>query len=510
MVGPRGAEAQGLAALWEEGFDGVLVPDVRSPDGHRTGYVLHLARLEEPVGAVRIAHAAMDPRGRRMPPVPDRFVRLDDDFFSVGQDVSYYENLRHLPDRERAEVLRALRDMASDEAVLTTALEYDVTRDSLLRYVKLATVRGQMRRLAGGGARRQSFGIGYTPPGRDGTNPPRFTFAAVPGSQPPTNIHALTGRNGVGKSFVLSRLARAVAADEPDPARFGLVTEEGRQGRSFANLVMVSFSAFDGFPLLHGDAMFDTSYVGLHVPGSAPPRFKTPNQLRRDFTNAVRACMTRERTPRWIDAMRTLDYNGGGLLEDGWLDAFESTPTVAGQIRKARALFGKLSAGHRIVILTVTRLIENVDERTLVIIDEPETHLHPPLLAAFMRTVSALLADRNGLAIVATHSPVVTQELPARCVWKLQRHGDHLRARPPGIETWGENVGVLTHEVFTLEVTESGFLKDLRTLVNQEMTYDQVLARYNHRMGSEARVALSALIAVRDGETRHEGPRDAP
>lgn len=123
MVGPRGAEGQGLAALWEEGFSGVLVLDGRSPDGHRTGYVLHLARLEEPVGAVRIAHAAMDPRERRMPPVPDRFVRLDDEFFSVGQDVSYYENLRRLPDRERAEVLQALRDMASDEGVLTAALD---------------------------------------------------------------------------------------------------------------------------------------------------------------------------------------------------------------------------------------------------------------------------------------------------------------------------------------------------------------------------------------------------
>ncbi|MQS37321.1 hypothetical protein FFZ77_17325 [Streptomyces katsurahamanus] len=449
----------------------------------------------------------MDPRGRRMPPVPDSFRRLDDEFFSVGQDVSYYERLRRLPEGERAEVLRALRDMAGDEAVLVTALEYGVTRDSLLRYVKLATVRGQMRRLAKGGARRLSFGIGYVPPARGGAIPQQFTFEAVPGSEPPTNVHALTGRNGAGKSFVLSRLARAVAAGEPDPDAFGLVTEEGRQGRSFANLVMISFSAFDAFPLLHSDAMFDTSYVGLHVPGSAPPRFKTLHQLRRDFTTAVRACMTRERTARWIGAMRTLDYDGGGLLEEGWLDAFERTPTVDGQVRRARDLFGTLSAGHRIVLLTVSRLIEHVDERTLVIIDEPETHLHPPLLAAFMRTVSTLLADRNGLAVVATHSPVVIQELPARCVWKLQRHGDQLRARQPGIETWGENVGALTHEVFTLEVTESGFLKDLRILVDQELTYAQILARYSHRMGSEARLALSALIAVRDGETRFERPQ---
>jgi hypothetical protein len=37
----------------------------------------------------------------------------------------------------------------------------------------------------------------------------------------------------------------------------------------------------------------------------------------------------------------------------------------------------------------------------------------PPLLAAMMRALSDLLVDRNGVAVVATHSPVVLQEVPA-------------------------------------------------------------------------------------------------
>ena len=64
----------------------------------------------------------------------------------------------------------------------------------------------------------------------------------------------------------------------------------------------------------------------------------------------------------------------------------------------------------------MTHLADRVAERTLVLIDEPETHLHPPLLSAFVRAMSDLLIDRNGVAIIATHSPVVLQETPRTCV----------------------------------------------------------------------------------------------
>jgi len=77
-----------------------------------------------------------------------------------------------------------------------------------------------------------------------------------------------------------------------------------------------------------------------------------------------------------------------------------------------------MSTGHAIVLLTTTRLVATVEEKTLVVMDEPESHLHPPLIAAFLRAVSNLIVDRNGVVIIATHSPVVLQEVPKTCVWK--------------------------------------------------------------------------------------------
>jgi len=128
----------------------------------------------------------------------------------------------------------------------------------------------------------------------------------------------------------------------------------------------------------------------------------------------------------------------------------------------------KLAPKAAIVLLTITRLIEFVDERTLVLLDEPEGHLHPPLLSAFIRSLVDLLIKRNGVAIIATHSPVVLQEVPQGCVWKLHRSGGISEAERPTIETFGENVGVLTREVFGLEVTNAGFHKLLKDAIEIE------------------------------------------
>lgn len=163
---------------------------------------------------------------------------------------------------------------------------------------------------------------------------------------------------------------------------------------------------------------------------------------------------------------------------------------------RARDLYRELSSGHKIVLLTVTRLVESVNERTLVLLDEPESHLHPPLLSAFIRALSDLLVNRNGVAIIATHSPVILQEVPRKCVWRLRRAGDSVAAERPDIETFGENVGTLTSEVFGLEVTNSGFHRLVAEAAAGQANYREVLEAFGGQLGSEARALLQALVTV--------------
>ena len=149
-------------------------------------------------------------------------------------------------------------------------------------------------------------------------------------------------------------------------------------------------------------------------------------------------------------------------------------------------------------LLIMTQLVATVEEKTLVLLDEPESHLHPPLLSAFIRALSNLLDNRNGVAIIATHSPVVLQEIPKSCVWKIERTGAITDSFRPKIETFGENVGTLTSEIFGLEVEKSGFHNLLTESVKRGGTYEDILKSYDNQLGREGRLLLKILIHLRD------------
>lgn len=221
--------------------------------------------------------------------------------------------------------------------------------------------------------------------------------------------------------------------------------------------------------------------------------------LAREFVKSVRACLIGAKASRWRRALEMLEADPifqeaevASLADDSDDDTFENHATE---------LFDKLSSGHKIVLLTITRLVETVEERSLVLLDEPEAHLHPPLLSAFVRALSNLLINRNGVAIIATHSPVVLQEVPRSCAWKLRRTGHVANAERPEIETFGENVGVLTREVFGLEVIQSGFHKLLGDAVERERSFEAIQLLFGDQLGSEARAIVRGLMSIREADS---------
>jgi hypothetical protein len=178
-------------------------------------------------------------------------------------------------------------------------------------------------------------------------------------------------------------------------------------------------------------------------------------------------------------------------------ERFSETDGDAAWERRARHIYETLSPGHKLVLLTLTRLVETVDERTLVLIDEPEAHLHPTLLSMLIRTLSDLLRQRNGVAIIATHSPIILREVPKACVWILRRSGEEVRADRPSIETFGENVSVLMRDVFGLDSTQSGCHRLLEeSLIKNAGSYDAIIKSFGGQLGAEARAIARGLVAA--------------
>jgi hypothetical protein len=166
-----------------------------------------------------------------------------------------------------------------------------------------------------------------------------------------------------------------------------------------------------------------------------------------------------------------------------------------------KANFHALSTGHKIVLHVIASVVSHLERKSLVLFDEPETHLHPPLLAALMHGLRLALHDLDAFAIVATHSPVVVQETLSRHVHKVVRNGDSGRIFPPEIETFGESIGTITNEVFALDATSTDYHVVLRGLAQAYGDLGAIEAALDRGLSTQARAfVMSVLAEPREGQ----------
>jgi AAA domain, putative AbiEii toxin, Type IV TA system len=454
-------------------------------------YVDEKSRVHD-LGAIKIGYFNQE-EGERVFSIGDEFVSLDDDYFSLGQSDLYYTKLNSLGPKTRNEILSFLNDIAKNEDVFEEAIKENVAKISLFRTISPATVKTQFRRIANGGLRLTDYHFRFIAPKikKDSSNYD-LTFKIEPESHPPSNIHILIGRNGVGKTYMLSCMINSLLVEgEKANGAFEFYDEEENE---FANLVSVSFSAFDDI-MPHSEIKDKTkgiqySYIGLKQFDSAKEGListKSTAKLKNEFYRSLEYCRSSQKS-RWISGIEMLESDPN--FKDANIKVLIDVEDDNEFKKQTFDIFNRLSSGHRIVLLTITKLIERLQEKSLVIIDEPEAHLHPPLLSAFIRALSELLTQTNGVAIIATHSPVILQEVPKSCAWKLRRIGAEAISERLNIETFGENVGVLTNEVFGLEVTNSGFYELLDKIAKKKKSYEEVLEYFDGQLGMEAKAIL--------------------
>jgi predicted ATPase len=437
------------------------------------------------------------------------FEFLEAKYCSLANDRKYYEKLMRVSIKTRRSYLKAIRDCAFDNSIWETFKDQHAMRASLLREVSPSDVQYTFPRILKGATELTPYDFHFEFSTKGGEGKERCEFSVRPNSKPPSNIHVLIGRNGVGKTRLLAGMADALT--ENKAASIGVVGNFAFQStkatpNEFLNLVIVSYSAFDRFdPILTGTERTEHSvpyyYIGIKAreedSKNSPRRggeprvlLKSSARMDEEFREAIEIIVSDpNRFERWANSMQILASDPGIReleIEQHINDSFE------GLIDHLAERFSVLSSGHKIVLLTITKLVEVVSDRSLVLLDEPETHLHPPLLGSFIRALSELLSSRNAVAIVATHSPVVLQEVPSSCVSFLNRSGETLRVSRPDVETFAENVGALTRKVFGLEVDQSGFYKLLKdSAVGRD--FEDVMAAFDDKIGGEGRALTRAF-----------------
>ncbi|MCM2458948.1 AAA family ATPase [Pseudomonas sp. CG7] len=303
----------------------------------------------------------------------------------------------------------------------------------------------------------------------------------------PRRIQSIVGLNGVGKTQVMARLAMLMSRFSKQAIK---EKRSALQGDDILNpvpsiygVVAVSFSAFDEFerPTQLQGEKFKYSYCGLQ---STRGRLKNKEDLLEEI-KATLASLS-------IEKRELLKKVLGNLVRVDDLETFIDEP------ENNESMYERLSAGQRLALNCVFHILSKIDRRTLILFDEPELHLHPQLLTGLLNTLSEILESQDSFAIIATHSPLVIQQLPMECVHVLRRDRMTPMVLKPTFQTFGESLSELTKFVFSS--TEAD--RDYRSILDRmyaEANHDieAVRAIFSNQLSLSADIYLESLQEVR-------------
>ena len=120
-------------------------------------------------------------------------------------------------------------------------------------------------------------------------------------------------------------------------------------------------------------------------------RLKSVETLAREFSELIVRIEQAGSMPLLLSALRPLIADPSFAELQGQLsDLIDSAESRV-------PLFLSWSTGHKIALHVIVQLVANARPRSLVLFDEPEAHLHPPLMAALMHAVRLVLTSGERL-----------------------------------------------------------------------------------------------------------------
>lgn len=456
----------------------VLEPNSWDDYSYQTSHDLFLyknANIRVEIGLVKI----LDGRSN-LTSIPNSFFELPAEMCSLGQTLEYYSNLKsQFPDAFPI-VLRRLRDVAFDSHLADSYVSLPGFQLSLIRSSEAQLIFSDFEYVnnSENQPKQHQFSFAYRVGGALESHVVDFSFNSDPILK--NHFFCLVGKNATGKTKFIAQLANKLA----DAHEMGDFKPERP---SFSKIIVASFSYFDKFRFPKRE---DTNYEFIGIKSSDGRLLRneeTTELIWRAFCELIKDSHKRE---LWKKSME-------GALETEFFsfkidDLFETNKQKFSEL--TQDIF---SSGQSIIFQFLTRYIYALEKDSILVFDEPETHLHPNIAGRLLRTVDEILKEFSSVSILATHSPIIVQEIPSKYIRIFKRHNNFPVISQPTIECFGENLTTISNYIFSADKNEEIYRSTLERLASK-LTIEQINNMFSNNLSLNARIFLQSLKSAND------------
>ncbi|GAB3962979.1 AAA family ATPase [Spirosoma harenae] len=437
-------------------------------------YFCKTNRTREEIGEVKIIE-----KGAITTNLPKNFQKLDENIFcSLGQSVSYYTQLKNINELNPIDILDALNDISYYSSIRDLFSTEDAYKTSLLRFAEANKALEEGRRIIEGVDIKNAFHFTFKCTLPNAVSEHQVDFDFRPVGKLPNRLIAIIGKNGTGKTQFLATFANSLSGLKQYENHF-----VNNKRPLFSKVITVSYSLFDKFEIPKGSKSFSYIYCGLRDEKG----LINEEELLRRYKISISKIAKTGRTREWEKFIsKAIDSSEVEELFQ------EDIPNLY-----------NLSSGQSILVYIITEIIANITIESLILYDEPETHLHPNAVSQLVDILYSLLNLYNSYAVIATHSPIIIQEIPSQYIYVFKREFNQPDIFKLGIESFGENLSVITSNIFE-NVNYREYYKKYFDRLSKEYSYEEVIEMFSTNgkgLGMNAKIYLKNLYKNKDAQS---------
>lgn len=452
-----------------------LVKDGWNDYGH---YILYnLIYYKSHDDNIEIGHIKILDRTTEYTNIPDSFEKLNENYCSLGQSLKFYEKIKELFPDTFLEIFNSLNDIVFNIEIDEIFKNEEGYKSALLRFTSAEKAYSEAKLLLIENKKLVNedlfFNYSVLVSGANSKHEVYFDF--IKNDFLPYRINVLIGKNGTGKTQFLGSMVNSISGVKYQ-------NNFSPYNPLFRKVIAISYSLFDDFPKPEETTVFSYKYIGIR---SKDEEIVSDEKLGEKLRKSLMIILKEDRSNLWFDwvskiiQLENLGLNSYMDLTETWIENLS--------YKNAK----RLSSGQSITLFILTELIANILDESLILFDEPETHLHPSAIGQLIVVFHQILAYFNSYAIISTHSPIIIQDIPSKYITIFDRTGDSPIIRKLPLESFGENISTLTSKIFdTLEVKEL-YKMFLENLSNQSIK--DIESLFENELSINAQLYLAAL-----------------